>query len=194
MACCSDARRSNTIEEAASIIDDTIMQHGQRKLAQPRSRVLRIAERGLIAEGADFLPPPASSIPAHTAPPEAQRTCVLFFGVFDVLPLPAAADKPHTAMKTSGLVAVLAGASAVEAFVPSPSASLGLRSRTSCVSKAPVGRQSRVQQHYMVAAPAKEEGTVAAVPHGGALINLNLKTDEEKKVRSACMYLECLRA
>lgn len=87
-------------------------------------------------------------------------------------------------MKTSGLVAVLAGASAVEAFLPSPSASLGLRqSRTSCVSKAPVGRQSRAQQHYMVAAPAKEEGTVAAVPHGGSLVDLNLKTDEEKKVR-----------
>ena len=87
-------------------------------------------------------------------------------------------------MKTSGLVAVLAGASAVEAFLPSPSASLGLRqSRTSCVSKAPVGRQSRAQQHYMVAAPAKEEGTVAAVPHGGTLVDLNLKTDEEKKVR-----------
>lgn len=92
-------------------------------------------------------------------------------------------------MKTSGLVAVLAGASAVEAFVPSPSASLAFRqSRTSsCVSKAPVGRQSRAQQqqHYMVAAPAKEEGTVAAVPHGGTLVDLNLKTDAEKKVRSA---------
>lgn len=74
--------------------------------------------------------------------------------------------------------------------MPSPGASLGLRpSGTSCVSKAPVGRQSRAQQHYMVAAPAKEEGTVAAVPHGGTLVDLNLKTDEEKKVRSA--ILEC---
>lgn len=107
--------------------------------------------------------------------------------IFHVLPrnLPVQ-TQTFTAMKTSGLVAVLAGASAVEAFLPSPSASLGLRqSRTSCVSKAPVGRQSRAQQHYMVAAPAKEEGTVAAVPHGGALVDLNLKTDEEKKVRSA---------
>lgn len=101
------------------------------------------------------------------------------------LPRTAAADNPSdTAMKTSALVAVLAGASAVEAFLPSPSASLGLRqSRTSCASKSLVGRQSRVQQqHYMVAAPAKEEGTVAAVPHGGTLVDLNLKTDEEKKV------------
>lgn len=80
---------------------------------------------------------------------------------------------------------MLAGASVVEAFVPSPSASLALRQSqtSSCVSEAPVGRRSRVQQHYMVAAPAKEEGTVAAVPHGGTLVDLNLKTDEEKKVR-----------
>lgn len=100
----------------------------------------------------------------------------------------AGRHNPHTAMKTSGLVAVLAGASAVEAFLPSPSASLGLRqsptTSSSCVSKAPVGRQSRAQQYYMVAAPAKEEGTVAAVPHGGKLVDLNVKTDEEKKVRS----------
>lgn len=78
--------------------------------------------------------------------------------------------------------------------MPSPSASLGLRQSQTCVSKAPVGRQSRAQQqqHYMVAAPAKEEGTLAAVPHGGTLIDLNLKTDEEKKVRDrlhACCLL-----
>ena len=89
-----------------------------------------------------------------------------------------------TAMKTFGLLAVLAGFLGVDAFVPAPSASLALRqSRTSsCASTASVGRQSRVQQQYMVAAPAAE-GTVAAVPHGGTLIDLNLKTDEEKKVR-----------
>lgn len=85
-------------------------------------------------------------------------------------------------MKTSGLVAVLVSVSAVEAFVPPPTASLA---RTSS-PKAGVRRQSGVQQRqqqYMVAAPAAE-GTVAAVPHGGTLIDLNLKTDEEKKVRS----------
>lgn len=86
-------------------------------------------------------------------------------------------------MKTSGLVAVLVSASAVEAFVPAPSASLALRTSS---AKAGVGRQSGVQQRqqqYMVAAPAAE-GTVAAVPHGGTLVDLNLKTDEEKKVRA----------
>lgn len=100
-------------------------------------------------------------------------------------------------MKTSGLVAVLVSASAVEAFVPAPSASSALRTSS---TKAGVGRQSRVQQRgqqqqlqYMVAAPAAE-GTVAAVPHGGTLIDLNLKTDEEKKVGPArlvvciCVY------
>lgn len=98
-------------------------------------------------------------------------------------------------MKTSGLVAVLAGASAVDAFVPAPSASSALRqSRSTCVSapiKAAVGaRQSRVQQHYMVAAPAKEE-TLAAVPHGGTLVDLNLKTGDEKKVRSTAWCVWC---
>ena len=34
----------------------------------------------------------------------------------------------------------------------------------------------------MVAAPAKED-TVAAVPHGGTLVDLNVKTEDEKKVR-----------
>lgn len=87
-------------------------------------------------------------------------------------------------MKTSGLVAVLASASAVEAFVPAPSASLALRQSRTSSAQAAVGRQSRVQQQYMVAAPAAE-GTVAAVPHGGTLVDLNLKTDEEKKVCSA---------
>lgn len=93
-------------------------------------------------------------------------------------------------MKTSGLVAVLVGASVVEGFLPATSNSLALRqSQPSCVSgksKPAVGRQSRAQQQqqYMVAAPAKED-TVAAVPHGGTLVDLNLKTDEEKKVRQA---------
>ncbi|CAM9701997.1 unnamed protein product [Scytosiphon promiscuus] len=97
-------------------------------------------------------------------------------------------------MKTSGLVAVLAGASVVDAFVPAPSASSALRqSRSTCVSaptKAAVGgRQSRVQQQYMVAAPAKEE-TLAAVPHGGTLVDLNLKTEDEKKAAMAGCDLE----
>ncbi|CAM9996227.1 unnamed protein product [Ectocarpus sp. 13 AM-2016] len=97
-------------------------------------------------------------------------------------------------MKTCGLVVVLAGASVVEGFLPATSNSLALRqSRPSCVSgsKAAVGRQSRAQQHqqYMVAAPAKED-TVAAVPHGGTLVDLNLKTDEEKKAAIAACDIE----
>lgn len=89
-----------------------------------------------------------------------------------------------TAMKTFGLLAVLAGFLGVDAFVPAPSASLALRQSraSSCASTPAVKRQSRVQQQYMVAAPAAE-GTVTSVPHGGKLIDLNLKTDEEKKVR-----------
>ncbi len=91
------------------------------------------------------------------------------------------------AMKTFGLLAVLAGFSGVTAFVPAPSASLALRQSraSSCASTAAAAvrrRHSRVQQQYMVAAPATE-GAVGSVPHGGKLIDLNLKTDEEKKVR-----------
>lgn len=89
---------------------------------------------------------------------------------------------------------MLAGASVVEGFLPATSNSLALRqSQPSCVSgksKAAIGRQSRAQQQqqYMVAAPAKED-TVAAVPHGGTLVDLNLKTDEEKEVRRAvCVF------
>lgn len=94
------------------------------------------------------------------------------------------------AMKTSGLVVVLACASVAQAFLTAPlvsnpvSSSVTLRrSLPSCVS-GNAGRQSTSQ--YMVAAPATED-TVAAVPHGGALVDLNLKTEAEKKV--ACWAL-----
>lgn len=86
-------------------------------------------------------------------------------------------------MRKSGLVALLAGASVAEAFLPAPviSNSATLRqSSCSSTSASNVGRQARTAQ-YMVAAPAKED-TLAAVPHGGTLVDLNAKTEEDKKV------------
>lgn len=84
-------------------------------------------------------------------------------------------------MRTSGLMAVLASASVAEAFLPAPVISNSATLRPSSgTSASNVGRQARTAQ-YMVAAPAKED-TLAAVPHGGTLVDLNLKTDEEKKV------------
>lgn len=98
-------------------------------------------------------------------------------------------------MKTSGMIAVLAGASVAEAFVTiplvgNPSAVTLRQSRTSCVSsaKSTSGRQSTAT--YMVAAPAKED-TVAAVPHGGTLVDLTVKTEEEKKVMWCAVGLLC---
>ncbi|CAN0483199.1 unnamed protein product, partial [Laminaria digitata] len=41
----------------------------------------------------------------------------------------------------------------------------------------------------MVAAPTTE-GTVAAVPHGGTLVDLNVKTEDEKKAAMAGIDLE----
>lgn len=86
-------------------------------------------------------------------------------------------------MRKSGLVALLAGASVAEAFLPAPviSNSATLRqSSCSSTSASNVGRQARTAQ-YMVAAAAKKD-TLAAVPHGGTLVDLDAKTEEEKKV------------
>lgn len=95
---------------------------------------------------------------------------------------------PSPAMKTSGVVvAALASVSVVEAFLTSPllrnpSSSALHQSRTTCVSSS--ARRPRATSQYMVAAPAKED-TVAAVPHGGTLVDLNVKTEDEKKVCAA---------
>lgn len=91
-------------------------------------------------------------------------------------------------MKTSGVVAAaLASVTVVEAFLTAPllgnPSSVALhQSRTTCVSSSTTNSRSRSTAQYMVAAPAKE-GTVAAVPHGGTLVDLNVKTEDEKKVR-----------
>lgn len=98
-------------------------------------------------------------------------------------------------MKASGLMVVLAGASVADAFFqsqlfrnPSP-ASVTLRRLQSCPfdsSRRPTSIQHGVRRpsksQYMVAT-ATEEGKMAAVPHGGELVDLNLKTDVEKQVR-----------
>lgn len=93
-------------------------------------------------------------------------------------------------MKTAGVVAAaLASVSVVEAFLTAPllgnPSSVALhQSRTTCVSSSSskTNSRSRSTEQYMVAAPTTE-GTVAAVPHGGTLVDLNVKTEDEKKVR-----------
>lgn len=91
-------------------------------------------------------------------------------------------------MKTCGVVAAaLASVSVVEAFLTAPllgnPSSVAMhQSRTTCVSSSTTNSRSRSTAQYMVAAPAKED-TVAAVPHGGTLVDLNVKTEDEKKVR-----------
>lgn len=90
-------------------------------------------------------------------------------------------------MKTSGIVAALAGVSVTEAFLTAPlmggrtSVTLQQR-RSSCVQSRTGAGAARGQS--MVSAATKE-GTVAALPHGGTLVDLNVKTEAEKKVGQA---------
>lgn len=93
-------------------------------------------------------------------------------------------------MRVYAVVSVLAGASSVsEAFLTAPlagrssSAAVTLQGQQTCVSNAR-GSSSRTQARtvqQMVAATSKTDA-VSAVPHGGTLVDLNLKTDAEKQV------------
>lgn len=96
-------------------------------------------------------------------------------------------------MKTSGLVVVLAGASAAEAFLTAPRVSSPSLSQSSVTLRRSRSCQETAQPHvqYMVAAPTKED-QVAAVPHGGSLVDLNLRTEAEKKVGVSFPKNECV--